>query len=1249
MEQKQIDELFQEKSTEEIIEVLENALDEQEEEYTLLKLGQAYLMASDEKKAKKTIRRLKMLYPSGRFFEEEDELLDAIKQGTTEVYLQRYVYKNANSDTGMLRNEDSNDEELLESDFSELNVISKGKEIEIPESIAEYFKDVAGMKRVQVELDALYKALRFQNEREEHDLRSQIFKTHFAICGARGSGKSLLADIIAHLLYDFAVRENEEPIYIGARDVLKAYEGKNGKEDKNDEDGIGALFANIQDATVVIENIEDLVFDEDCSKSTMKDIFFSLEDVLKKRGDDISMIFTGNSVAMRRMKEINPTIEDRMSFIEIPVYSTMELVEIAEKEARKKALRLHEDSIKALIQKIDAECKSPDFMNAISVNRYLEEAAKRLAYRYYEMEDTTERDMVYLMPADFEVELEEEQTMDEILADLDALVGMQAVKEQVKKRIKSASVDNMAREAGASRQGGHGSLHMLFTGNPGTGKTTVARMIGKIYRSLGILPRGNHVVECTRSEVVGQYQGHTAKLVQAKFQEAAGGVLFIDEAYALCRGDNDTFGHEAVDEIIAQMENNKDSMMVILAGYQKEMEEFLDTNPGFHSRIPESNYIHFTDYTVEEMVEIFKRMVKGKKMEIGHDTKEFLTNMIEVKSKTPNFGNARGVRNLFEEVVIALDERIYSMKALGQVVAKNQFDIITKDDIQKVAGKKLESEKTIEDLLDELGGLTGLASAKQKVREMVDTIEYQNMMKEQGITTDGGHGTLHLIFKGNAGTGKTTVARLLGKIYNKLGVLKKNVFVEVSRNDLVGAYQGQTAPKVIKKIEQADGGILFIDEAYTLVGDESDTFGKEAINTLVAELENRRDSLMVIVAGYADKMDKFLDVNQGLASRLSNEVVFEDYSEDELIEIFSYMTAQKNLSLEEGALEDVKQLIEEKRKQVKDFGNARGVRNILEDIIKKKNSRIVAALKGKNELPAKEELTTIKREDVGVTGERGEEESLEQLLEELNGLTGLSSAKEKIQEMVNRIRIQRIKQEQGVPTEDGHGTLHLIFKGNAGTGKTTVARLLGKIYTKLGVLKRNVFVEVSRGDLVEEYQGQTAKNVLRKIEAADGGILFIDEAYTLILDERDTFGKEAINTLVAELENRRNSLMVIVAGYAEEMDAFLNVNQGLASRLSHEVVFEDYSDDELADIFAHILEQRHLILEDGGMDAVKTLIADKRKNRKDFGNARGVRNLLEDIEKKKDSRLITLLDKQNACLSPEELMTIKVEDIVAMN
>lgn len=163
---------------------------------------------------------------------------------------------------------------------------------------------------------------------------------------------------------------------------------------------------------------------------------------------------------------------------------------------------------------------------------------------------------------------------------------------------------------------------MIFAGNPGTGKTTVARMIGKIYQQLGILPRGHRTIECTRSDLVGKYLGHTAALVKQKFHEAEGSVLFIDEAYSICRDDNDQFGMEAVHELTAQLENHRNSVLVILVGYNNQINDFLEKNPGLKSRF--NTWINFEDYSEEDMVKIFKGMISKSQKKLADKTDELI-------------------------------------------------------------------------------------------------------------------------------------------------------------------------------------------------------------------------------------------------------------------------------------------------------------------------------------------------------------------------------------------------------------------------------------------------------------------------------------------------------------------------------------------------------------------------------------------------------------------------------------------------
>lgn len=674
MEKKKIDALFEEGRFEELVGFLEAEVAEDYEEYTMLKLAQAYLIVGDEKKSKKLVRRLKMLFPNGTYYKEEDELLEAITSGETDKYIARF------QKSQLIKPVSEN------MDTEKVNLPAKmKKEAEIPENIKEYFKEVVGLTSVQSQLDAFYKLIHLQNQRKQMEFKVNLLKsTHFVISGKRGCGKTLVGEIIAKMLADFSLRKDADPTYMEADELLRAYE-----EDR--VGGIANIFKKASNRTVIVENIEDVLEDHSLNDACIRGIISCLEKILKERKDDLSIIITGTFQSVEHIRIVERDIEDYIqAFVDIPEYATDELLQIMNHLAKKKALRIHESCEKVLRRKIDMERKSPEFMNAISLNRYIDQAAGKMAMRLYEMSNVTEGDLVYLMPQDFELEFEEDN-LEEVVAQLEALTGLHSVKQQIRTRIQTVSANLDAARAGAARKSDNGTLHMLFTGNPGTGKTTVARMVGKIYQQLGILPKGNHMVECTRSQLVGQYQGHTAKLVEQKFKEAAGGVLFIDEAYALCRDKHDTFGQEAVDEIIAQMENNKDSMMVILAGYKKEMEEFLQTNSGFKSRI--RNCIEFEDYSIDEMVEIFKYMTKQKNMQLNYDTKEALLQLLEVGSKQNGFGNARGVRNLFEAVVEALNRRLNEKKNSGVSIMQNEYDIICKEDIEVVMNHTQENMK----------------------------------------------------------------------------------------------------------------------------------------------------------------------------------------------------------------------------------------------------------------------------------------------------------------------------------------------------------------------------------------------------------------------------------------------------------------------------------------------------------------------------------------------------------------------------
>ena len=530
-----------------------------------------------------------------------------------------------------------------------------------------------------------------------------------------------------------------------------------------------------------------------------------------------------------------------------------------------------------------------------------------------------------------------------LLDELDGMIGLSSVKEEVQNRINMIRVAQKAAELGSGRVFSTGTLHMVFTGNPGTGKTTVARLLGKIYGSLGVLKKPDVFIECGRNDLVAGFIGQTAPLVKKKFDEAKGGVLFIDEAYSLYNPNTPSdFGHEAIDTMVQYMDTMRDEVMVIVAGYKKEMETFIrDANPGLASRF--KTVINFEDYSPSELFEILMSMIRKDGMKLEDDAEKYVKKVIRARSKNTNFGNARGVRNLFEDLKEAHDNRLGEMISQGAELNSKMIDSITAEDVKSLLKNHEEEDLDMEDLLAQLDGLVGLQAVKQQLRQQTAIVEARQNAAKAGVTTLKEIGPQHMIFAGNPGTGKTTVARLVGKIYEVLGlVADSSIFVECGRSDLVGEYIGHTAPKVDKAVRSALGGILFIDEAYSLyqgiTGKNAD-FGKEAIDVLVKGIENHREDLIVIMAGYTQEMKNMIEkANPGLKSRFPVWLEFEDYSAAELVQIFNSMLKEKGYRMA-GEPGDLEALIE-KASNEPNFGNARGVRNLVDKVISAQSLRL---------------------------------------------------------------------------------------------------------------------------------------------------------------------------------------------------------------------------------------------------------------------------------------------------------------------
>ena len=545
------------------------------------------------------------------------------------------------------------------------------------------------------------------------------------------------------------------------------------------------------------------------------------------------------------------------------------------------------------------------------------------------------------------------RTLEEALAELDDLIGLEEVKAEIHKLVDYTKVVQARKKQGLKVPSI--SYHCVFTGNPGTGKTTVARILGDIYRELGLLKSG-HLVETDRSGMVGRYVGETAIKTNELIDSALDGVLFIDEAYALAGGGQSDYGAEAIATLLKRMEDDRDRLVVVVAGYSKEMKDFLDANSGMRSRF--NRYINFPDYSAEELAAMFRMRARKNQFLLAPDLDAGLVKFMKkvTKHPDPRFGNGRYVRNLFETAVERQAQRLASEKDL----TKEQLMTLTMADLTPPARLEDREKVTMEEVLAEMDQLIGMKSVKAEVRKMAEFCQIAKEREDAGMKN--AQLSYHCVFVGNPGTGKTTVARIMARVFKALGILEKGHLVETDRSGLVAKYVGQTAAKTNEVIDSALGGVLFIDEAYTLVAGGEKDYGQEAIATLLKRMEDDRDRLIVIVAGYPDEMKKFIDANPGLKSRFTRYIEFPDYTAPELADIFRMYAKKSHYVLSPEMDKNLRAAMAFlTRNRDKNFGNGRFVRNLFEKAVERQATRLANQPDRTPEM-----LKTLELSDIGV-------------------------------------------------------------------------------------------------------------------------------------------------------------------------------------------------------------------------------------------------------------------------------------------
>ena len=1070
---------------------------------------------------------------------------------------------------------------------------------------------LVGLVEVKAQLKTIVDTYAYLRSRK--DIVGVRLSVNAIIIGETGTGKTSLAEILRDFFYQNKIIEKAKLTMVDAVDYSRFVD----KWDDNIKKARGGIL--------FFDNVQKLLPDKYSSQVNPLDKLFVEMD---KWDDNPIVIIAGLPKGLEDFLESNPAVKNRFKYMfRLPTPGYQELCDITKLDLRMKygitTFSPEADNQLKRYFKYQIKKKDDTFGNAHVAMKTAEDIFTAFISRSSDSSQIEKEDIHGYVP--------EERTLDDILGDLDSFIGMEEVKQAVRE-IAYAVQNNVQRAERGLGDAEKMSMHVILTGNPGTGKTTIARKLGEILAAIGYLDSG-HVVEVDRAKMVSPYQGETPKIVDRLCNKAMGGILFVDEAYTLApisqAGERDNQGAQALEKLMKRMEDDRGKFVVIAAGYRNEMDNLFRVNPGFKSRF--NYFLNLDDYTPDQLYDIMLVFAREKKYIFSPQAEALARKCIKqlYDSRDKDFANGRTIRTLFDDICKKQAARLQHGDI--SLMSNDQLMTIEDEDIPYEAPQSVDYDEC----LKKLDGLVGLASVKKEISNLTAFLNLQ-IRRGESNTFQG----KHYVFTGNPGTGKTTVARIMAEIFKTLGIVSRGQLVEADRAKLVAGYSGQTAIKTNQLIDSALGGVLFIDEAYTLRSNDGDIFGAEAIDTLLKRLEDDRGKFICIVAGYTDQMHDFIDSNPGLKSRFTQTIHFDDYTPDELTQIFLNLASEKNFLIDE----DTKGAIHRQFEQLylrrdKNFGNAREARRIFDETVERQSQRLVSQM-GQPGFQEKD-MFSITSTDLPMA-QNEKARPLDEVLNELDNFVGMRSVKNSIR----RLAVQSMFMKQRAAMGAGNVqqmAMNFVLTGNPGTGKTSIARKMGEILNSMEILPTSRVLECSRATLVGKYLGETPKIVNNMCDKAMGGIMFIDEAYTLS-DQNDQYGKEAIDTLMKRMEDDRGKFVVIAAGYKDKMDEFLQMNAGLASRFTHKLHIDDYNEDELLAIFKKMAQKEQYMLsptaEFKALNVIYKMVMTKDAS---FGNAREMRNLLDQTIQQLSLRVSQMPADQ---VTKETYQLILPEDII---
>ena len=778
--------------------------------------------------------------------------------------------------------------------------------------------------------------------------------------------------------------------------------------------------------------------------------------------------------------------------------------------------------------------------------------------------------------------------------------------------------------------------HFILRGNPGVGKTTVARLIGQIFYDEGILLKGN-TIEAKRDDLVDQYVGGTAIKTTECVERAQEGVLFIDDAYSLLeKGDDHNYPKEAIDTLVPIMTNpDKYRFCMIMAGYPEPMDELLEMNSGLRSRFSKANILTIEDYKPDLLQEIFVsncrkdgyRFIGDEEGETPLDLDLFFTNLYNQRNRA-DFGNARDIVALAKEVKMQCSLRDDVLKC-----------IIAEDfgDSQKYFVKR--GVSSIDEIYAQIDNYVGMGFVKDLFKnirfEVLDTID----SKKRGIKPE--EYPDHYIFAGNPGTGKTTVGKMIGEFYHMMEVLGGAETLFVDASDIIGNHVGDSKNKIVEVMQKAidHNQVLYIDEAYQI---SESAYGNEIIGAMMTKMTENASDFKVIFGMYSNKVEEFLKMNAGLARRL-RVVNFPDYTPDQLLEIFDRTIKAQGCTITDEAHDRIKLILTYKYNvRGEDFGNAGEVKKLVIDM---KRLRLERTYSSSDPDINKYEYTLedIPADMLAMVEDQVNPKSLEDIMEELNQQIGMSDLKDIIVQKQEEIIFAQKSGEGMADIRPGY----YFFVGNPGTGKSTSAKLFAECLHQLGVVKTNNFHSCTAKDLIGQYVGETDKKTYALLQKSMNSVLFIDEAYSLSYADShsDTnYKKEALEQIIAFMDEpeHRKKCCIILAGYEKDMQGLYKSNSGMRSRIE-EVHFRDYTAKETFDIFALFCRKNGYTITEG-VEEIYIPIFEELKKLEYFSNGRTARTIFEKTTMNLKRRVV-----RSENISGEDAKKILPEDLLSLD